>query len=45
MFILQEIHSHGMMAWRSARRTVTMTCTADSVHNCTMEAGGTGNVV
>ena len=41
LVMLQEIHSHVMLAGRLARRTVTMTWTADTVHKCAREAGGT----
>ena len=45
LFMLQEIHSHTMLAWRSARRTETMTCTVGTVHNGPREAGGTMLVI
>ena len=44
LVILQEIRSHVMLARRLARRTVTMTCTANTVHKFAREPGGTGPV-
>ena len=44
-FMLQEIHSHMMLAMRSARRTVTMTCPLTTVHRSTREPGGTVTVL
>ena len=40
-FMLQDIHSVCMLAWRSARRTVIMTWQKYPVHEGTTEPGGT----
>ena len=44
-FMLQEIHSQGMLAGRSARMTVTMTWPMCPVHDCTREPGGIQTVM
>ena len=42
--MMQEIRLRAMLAIHSARRTVTMTWTADNVLNCSRGPGGTTTV-
>ena len=44
LLMMQEIRLRAMLAIHSARRTVTMTCTADIAHNSSRGPGGTAIV-